>query len=112
MSQLHGLNDMFREMVDASVRHALDTPSQILAVTTALTAATTSTYCPQTTRPNLAAVRFHTLGLHNYGAAYPHWAIHAPHLPEVACLKEQIRAAWDMATPGKDVGLAQKPHAP
>ena len=50
--------------------------------------------------------------MRRYTFLHPDWASQPPHLVEVARLKEQIRAAWDVILLEKDVGLAPLPSAP
>ena len=59
-----------------------------------------------------SAVRVHVANLRRYTLTHPDWASQSPHLVEVARLKEQIRAAWDVILLEKDVGLAPLPSAP
>ena len=59
-----------------------------------------------------AVVRVHVANLRRHTITHPDWASKSPHLVEVARLKEQIRAAWDVILLEKDVGLAPLPSAP
>ena len=57
-------------------------------------------------------MRVHVTNLRHYTLAHPDWASQSSHLVEIARLKEQIRAAWDVILMEKDVGLAPLPTAP
>ena len=59
-----------------------------------------------------SAVRVHVANLRRYTMVHPDWSSHSPHLMEVARLKEQIWAPWDVILLKKDVGLAPLPSAP
>ena len=112
-SQLRTLNDTFRAELPSSPPSTSDAPPRYVAVTTALYAAATAAYGPPTpSQPVPSVVRFHVINLQRYTMAHPDWSSHSPHLVEVARLKEQIRAAWDVILLKKDVGLAPLPHAP
>ena len=63
-------------------------------------------------QPVPSAVRVHVVNLERYTTAHPDWSSHSPHLVELAHLKEQIRAAWDVILLEKDVGLAPLPRTP
>ena len=67
---------------------------------------------PAPSRPVPSDVRVHVANLRRYTVTHPDWASQSPHLVEVARLKEQIRAAWDVILLEKDVGLAPLPSAP
>ena len=90
-----------------------DTPPRYVAVTTALYTAATAAYGPPApSQPVPSAVRVHVTNLRRYTVTHPDWASQSPHLVEVARLKEQIRAAWDVILLEKDVGLAPLPSTP
>ena len=59
-----------------------------------------------------STVRVHVTNLRRYTLAPPDWASQSSHLVEVARLKGQIRAAWDVILLEKDVELAPLPTAP
>ena len=112
-SQLRALNDTFRAELASPPSGAPDTPPRYVAVTTALYAAATAAYGPPApSQPVPSAVRVHVTNLWRYTIAQPDWASQSPHLMEVARLREQIRAAWDVILLEKDVGLAPLPSAP
>ena len=82
-------------------------------VTSALYAAATAAFgAPVPSQPVPSTVRVHVTNLRRYTLAHPDWASQSSHLVEVARLKEQIRAAWDVILVEKDVGLAPLPTAP
>ena len=112
-NQLCTLNDTFRAALPLSPPSAGGAPPHYAVVTTALYAAATAAYGPPTpSQPVASAVLVHVLNLQRYTTAHPDWSSHSPHLMEVARLKEQIRAAWDVILLKKDVGLAPLPRAP
>ena len=57
-------------------------------------------------------MRIHVTNLRRYALPHPDWASQSPHLVEIARLKQQIRAAWDVILLEKDVRLAPLPTAP
>ena len=90
-----------------------DAPPHYVAVTTSLYAAATAAYGPPTpSQPVPSAVGVHVVNFQLYTMAHPDWLSHSPYLVEVARLKEQIRAAWDVILLEKDVGLAPLPYTP
>ena len=112
-SQLRTLNDTFRAELNPPPPSAPDTPPHYAAVTSALYAAATAAYGPPVpSQPVPSAVRVHVTNLRRYALAHPDWASPSPHLVEIARLKEQIRAAWDVILLEKDVGLAPLPTTP
>ena len=112
-SQLRALNDTFRAELPSPPPGDPDAPPRYVAVTTALYAAATAAYGPPApSQPVPSAVRVHVANLRRYTVAHPDWASQSPHLMEVARLKEQIPAVWDVILLEKDVGLAPLPNAP
>ena len=100
-SQLRALNDTFRAELTPPPPGGPDTPPRYVAVTLALYTAATAAYGPPTpSQPVPLAVRVHVANLRRYALAHPDWASQSPHLVEVARLKEQIRAAWDVLLEG------------
>ena len=112
-SQLRALNDTFRAELTSPPSGGPDTPPRYAAVTSALYAAATAAYGPPApSQPVPSAVRVHVANLRRYTLTHPDWGSQSPHLVEVARLKEQIRAAWDVILLEKDVGVAPLPSAP
>ena len=112
-SQLRALNDTFRAELTPPPPSDPDVPPHYVAVTLALYAAATAGYGPPApSQPVPSAVGVHVANLQRYTLTHPDWVSQSPHLVEVARLKEQIRAAWDVILLEKDVGLAPLPSAP
>ena len=106
-------NDTFRAKLTPPPPGAPDTRPHYAEVTSALYAAATAAFWPPVpSRPVPSAVRVHVTNLRRYTLAHPDWASQSSHLVEIARLKEQIRAAWDVILLEKDVGLATLPTAP
>ena len=111
-SQLRALNDTFRAELPSPPPGDPDAPPRYVAVTTALYAAATAAYGPPAPSQSVpSAVRVHVANLRRYTVAQPDWASQSSHVVEVARLKEQIRAAWDVILLEKDLGLAPLPSA-
>ena len=82
-------------------------------MTTALYTVATAAYgSPTPSQPVPVVIRVHVLNLQRYTAEHPDWSSHSLHPMEVARLKEQIRAAWDVVLLEKDVGLVPLPRGP
>ena len=112
-SQPRTFNDTFRAELTTPPPGALQTQPRYTEVTSALYAAATAAYGPPVpSQPVPLTIRVHVTNLQRYTLAYPDWASQSSHLVEVACLKERIRAAWDVLLLEKDVGLAPVPAAP
>ena len=112
-SQLRTLNDTFRAELTPPPPGAPSALPRYTEVTSALyTAATAAFGSPVPSQPVPLAVRVHVTNLRRYTLAHPDWASQSSHLVEVARLKEQIRAAWEVILLEKDVGLAPLTHRP
>ena len=111
--QLRTLNDTFRAELTPPSPGAPRAQPRYTEVTSALyTAATAAFGPPVPSQPVPSTVRVRVTNLRRYTLAHPDWVSQSPHLVEVARLKEQIRAAWDVLLLEKDVGLAPLPAAP
>ena len=112
-SQLRTLKDTFRAELTPPPPGAPSALPRYTKVTSAsYTAATAAFGPPVLSQPVPLAVRVHVTNLRRYTLAHPDWASQSSHLVEIARLKEQIRAAWDVILLEKDVGLAPLPAAP
>ena len=110
---LRALNNTFRAELTSPPSGGPDAPPRYAAVTSALYAAATASYRPPAPSQYVpSAVRVHVAHVRRYTLRHPNWASQSPHLVEVACLKQQIRAAWDVSLLEKHVGLAPLPSDP
>ena len=112
-SQLRALNDTFRAELASPPSGNPDAPPRYVVVTSALYGAANAAYGPRAPgQPVPSAFRVHVANLRRYTYTHPDWASQSPHLVEVARLKKQIGAAWDVILLETDVGLAPLPSAP
>ena len=111
-SQLRTLNDSFRAELTPPPPGAPSALPRYTEVTSTLYTAAAATFGPPVpSQPVPSTVRVHVTNQRRYTLAHPDWASQSSHLVEVARLKEQIRAAWDVILLEKDVGLAPLPTA-